>query len=100
MEFGAVEAAVEPCIARARRDGQAPELFPVIKTPGEVAAGTLLFLDMIDDGRVLYDREGFLQSALEEFTRRLAALGAKRIWRGHSWHWDFKADGRPGDASP
>jgi hypothetical protein len=34
-------------------------LSPVFKTPQEVEAGSPLFLDMIADARLLFDRDGF-----------------------------------------
>jgi hypothetical protein len=97
QEFAAVEAAVAPLVARARAAGLAPEWSPVLKTPAEVEAGSLLFLDMIDDARLLVDREGFLRGALDRFARRLARLGARRVWRGSMWYWDLKPDYRPGE---
>jgi hypothetical protein len=33
---------------------------PVFKSPEEVEAGSPLFLDMVDDARILCDPEGFL----------------------------------------
>jgi hypothetical protein len=45
----------------------------------------------------LYDREGFLQSALGRLKARLESLGARRIWRGNAWFWDLKPDFKPGD---
>jgi len=96
-EFAAVESALAPGLARVRASGLTPEWSPVFKTPAEVDAGSILFLDMIDDARLLVDRDGFLRAALDRFARRLSALGARRIWRGSSWYWDLKPDYRPGE---
>lgn len=96
-EFRAAEAAVEPLIARAREDGLMTRISPVFKTPEAVEAGSLLFLDMIDDALILVDRGGFLRGALDRFASRLAALGARRIWRGSAWYWDLKPHFRPGE---
>jgi predicted nucleotidyltransferase len=97
QEFSAVEAALAPHVARARAAGLAPEWSPVFRTPAEVEAGSLLLLDMIDDARLLVDRDGFLRAALDRFARRLARLGARRVWRGSAWYWDLKPDYRPGE---
>src|SRR5438067_20320 len=41
--------------------GAAPiELSPIFKTPEECEAGSPLFLDMVDDARILVDAGGFL----------------------------------------
>jgi hypothetical protein len=96
-EFAAVESALAAAVSQARRSGLAPEWSPVFKTPAEVGMGSPLFLDMIDDARILVDREGFLRLALDRFSRRLALLGARRVWRGSAWYWDLKPDYRPGE---
>lgn len=96
-DFVGVERAVEPRLTSAHSYGLHPTLSPIFKTPEEVAAGSPLFLDMLDDARILYDRNGFLQRAFDEFAARLSRLGAKRIWRENSWYWDLKPDYKPGD---
>ncbi|SHM72720.1 HEPN domain-containing protein [Caldanaerovirga acetigignens] len=41
-------------------------------------AGSLLFLDMIDDALILFDREGFFTRFLQEFSSKLKKMGAKK----------------------
>jgi hypothetical protein len=96
-DFVAVERVVEPQLTRAHAHGLHPTLSPVFKTPAEVLAGSPLFLDMLEDGRILHDRDGFLQQAFYDFAARLARLGARRIWRDTSWYWDLKPDHKPGE---
>lgn len=72
-------------------------LSPVFKTPAEVEAGSLLFLDMIEDARILYDEGGFFRAYLDRFHGRLQALGSRRIWRGNTWYWELKPDLKPGE---
>lgn len=96
-DFQAVEAAVAPVLAELRAEGLAPEVSPVFKTPREVGQGSPLFLDMVEDAWILYDRDAFLASALRAFRARLDRLGARRVWRGDAWFWDLKPDYRPGD---
>jgi predicted nucleotidyltransferase len=43
------------------------ELSPVFKTPEEIADGSPLLLDMVEDARVLFDREDFFKRAMENF---------------------------------
>lgn len=75
----------------------AHRLSPIFKTPAEVRRGSPLFLDMLDDGRLLYDRGGFFASELAALKGRLDKLGSKRIWKGDAWYWDLKPDFKPGD---
>ena len=96
-QFQAIETAVEPRLADAWREGLHPSLSPVFKTPAEVLAGSPLFLDMTEDARILYDRDGFLQRAFADLESRLERLGARRIWRGNAWYWDLKPDYTPGE---
>jgi predicted nucleotidyltransferase len=96
-EFRAVEAALSSHLAEARAAGLSPEVSPIFKTPAEAQRGSPLFLDMIEDARVLYDRGGFLQETLARFKARLDRLGARRIWRGDAWFWDLKPDYQPGE---
>jgi len=70
----------------------------VFKTPEEAEAGSPLFLDMVDDARILYDCDGFLEELLERLRQRLAELGSRRVWRGNSWYWVLKPDLAPGEA--
>ena|SRR5690554_4751584 len=72
-------------------------LSPVIKTPEEVLAGSLLFLDMIDDMIILYDRENFWTLFLQDFSSRLSKLGAKKVVTGERWHWVLKPDYKEGE---
>ena len=96
-EFRPVERALEPHLAEMRAAGFAPVLSPVFKTPAEVDRGSPLFLDMVQDARILYDREGFMKRRLARLEERLKALGARRIWRGNAWFWDLKPDYKPGE---
>lgn len=96
-DFGAVEEALAGAMAAARRRGVETELSAVIKSPEEAAAGSPLFLDMVEDARLLYDREGFFAAVLDRLRARLLALGSKRIMRGNAWYWVLKPDLKPGE---
>jgi predicted nucleotidyltransferase len=96
-EFSDVERQLDAWTQAARRAGLSPTFSPIFKTPAELALGTPLLLDMVDDARVLVDEGGCLRQALERLRARLVALGARRIWRGNAWVWDLKPDYRPGE---
>jgi predicted nucleotidyltransferase len=95
-EFVPVEARLERSL-RGSRAEPAIALSPVFKTPDEVLAGSPLFLDMVDDARILHDPTGFLGQAFGRLRARLAELGARRVWRGNAWYWELKPDLRPGE---
>ncbi|MGQ9558802.1 MAG: nucleotidyltransferase family protein [Desulfurispora sp.] len=94
-EFSAVEDVFAKLSGRLK-DIQ-PELSPIIKEKSEVLQGSWLFLDMVDDAQILYDRGGFLRRHLEKLRAKLEQLGARKIYRAGAWHWVLKKDYRPGD---
>jgi len=96
-DFASVERALMPYLQEAAHAGFHTECSPVFKTPAEVRAGSPLFFDLVDDAKLLFDRDAFFADALAMLRLRLQALGARRIWRGNAWFWDLKPDYRPGD---
>jgi predicted nucleotidyltransferase len=96
-QFQKVEDAVRPCLRNLNMDGYLIDLSPVIKTKEEAMRGSPVFLDMVEDAIILYDKEGFFEGVLERLRKKLATLGAKRVWRGSAWYWDLKPDFRPGE---
>ena len=96
-EFLPVETRLAPMLT-ANEPGCAPiALSPVFKTPEEVEAGSPLYLDMVEDARILCDPEGFLTGYLDRLRTRLRHLGARRIRRGNAWYWELKPDLKPGE---
>jgi len=96
-EFEKVEQNLEPTLQQAHSAGLDPCLSPLFKTKEEAEHGSPLFLDMVEDARILYDREGFFRNRLERLRERLRELGAVRKWQGNAWYWDLKPDYRWGD---
>jgi hypothetical protein len=96
-EFEAVEREMAGVLEEAAQAGIHTFLSHVFKTPHEVSLGSPLFLDMIDDRRILFDRNGFIRDALAAFKARLDKLGARRVWQGDAWYWDLKPDYKPGE---
>jgi len=97
IEFRAVEDRLASDLAQAHAAGIITELSPVFKTPLEIARGSPLFLDMIEDARILYDRGDVMRQTFAQFKARLDRLGARRIWRGNVWLWDLKPDYKSGE---
>ncbi len=97
-EFDLIEEKIEPFLESLRKEEKINTyISPVIKSPEEAIKGSPIFLDMVEDARILYDRDNFFEKVLERLKNRLKELGAKRIWRGNAWYWDLKPDYRPGE---
>lgn len=97
-EFEPVEERIEPFLKSLKeKDGIHSYISAIIKSPEEAEKGSPLFLDMVEDARILFDRNGFFEGVLDKLRKRLKELGSKRIWRGNAWHWDLKPDYKPGE---
>jgi len=96
-EFEKVKNKIQQLIKDAWKNEVYIELSPIIKTPAEVRIGSLLFLDMLEDGKILFDRDNFLQNYFDEFRAHLKKLGAHRVVRGETWHWILKEPYTPGE---
>jgi predicted nucleotidyltransferase len=96
-EFLSVEARLEGPLQAVPGDGTPVSLSPVFKTPEEVERGSPLFLDMVEDARILYDSRGFFAAYLDRLRARLRELGARRVRTGNAWYWELKPDLKPGE---
>ena len=97
-EFDAsVEIKLEQFIKSLKKEGIDTYISAIIKTPEEIKAGSLLFLDMIEDARILYDSGGFFEGVLKELRERLDSLGSRMVWRGNAWYWILKPDYKHGE---
>lgn len=57
-----------------------------------------IYLDVVEDGIIVYDRGGFIERVMEGFRSRLEALGARRIFlEDGSWYWDLKPSIKRGE---
>lgn len=97
QQFEKVESIVESHIRQLKKLNITTWLSPVIKTPEEVRLGSLLFLDMTEYIRILYDKNEFFHCYLDEFSSRLKKMGAYKISDGERWHWVLKPDYKPGE---
>lgn len=69
----------------------------IIRSTEEIQKGTPLLLDMVEDSKILFDRDNFFKGIIEGLRKKLDELGARRIWSGNAWYWDLKPDFTPGD---
>ncbi len=70
-----------------------PFITSVIKGRVEAEYHSPLYLDITEDGILLYEKDGFFEGILDEMRTRMAELGSKRVWLADgSWYWDLKPD--------
>ena len=70
----------------------------VTKTPEEARTPSPLYLDLVEDGVLLFDRDGFFGGVLDALRARMRALGSRRIYLSDgSWYWDLRPGFRFGE---
>jgi len=74
-----------------------PEINVLIFSRQEADRNRYIYLDMIEEARILVDRDEFFQERLKKFKKRLIELGAKKIPINGSWYWDLKPDLKKGE---
>ncbi len=93
----AVDARIEPERNTLFRVGIMTDISPILKTPDEAERLTPLYLDMLQDAEILYEKEGFFSAILDRLRHSLDRLGARRIQRGHVRYWELKPDYVPSE---
>jgi len=87
----------ELCWKKLEEQGMMPFLSLLVLSLEEALENRCLYLDMVEEARILLDRDGFFQGKLERMRQRLKELGAKRVQRNGDWYWDLKPDLMPGE---
>lgn len=77
--------------------GMKPFLSLLVLSLEEAKENRYLYLDMIDEARILLDREDFFRNKLEVMRQRLQELGAQKVQRNEEWYWDLKPNLKPGE---
>jgi len=96
--FYTVERKVEAGFNPLRERGYLCQFMPVLKTRQQASYHSPLYLDMVEDGKILYDKDGFINGVFDEIRRRLSELGAQRKYlEGGGWYWDLKPDYQYGE---
>lgn len=91
------DARIEGRLWSLREQGIITDVWPVLKTPQEAQRVSPLYLDLVEDARILHDREGFFAGVLDRVRQSLETLGARRIRRDGYWYWDLKPGHRAGE---
>ncbi len=79
------------------KEGFYPNFSPVLKTIEEAKFLTPLYLDMVEDAVILYDKEEFFRNILDKLRKSLEKQGAKRVFIGKKWYWDLKPGMKHGE---
>lgn len=70
----------------------------VVKSPVEARVHSPLYLDIVEEGILILDREGLVEAVLAAMRARMRALGSRRVYlRDGTWYWDLKPDFRFGE---
>jgi uncharacterized protein len=91
---GEVESRFMPAFQAA---GWFPYLSAILKTPEEAGRTSRIYSDMVEEARIVFDRDGFFRGVLQRVKKRLEELGARKVRVGRMWYWDLKPDYRPGE---
>ncbi len=84
-------------IERLREIGYNIDFSPILKTPLEAKRIIPLYLDLVEDALILYDKNDFFKKILEKLKTKLNELGAERKRLGKKWYWVLKKDYRWGE---
>ncbi|MEM4485563.1 MAG: nucleotidyltransferase domain-containing protein [Sulfolobales archaeon] len=95
--FMLVEEGVEEEVERLRSQGYNVDFSPIIKSVSEARRVSPIYLDMVEDAVILYDRENFFTNILNNLREKLRELGAERVRCGRKWYWRFKRDYKFGE---
>jgi hypothetical protein len=98
--FTAIDEALR--VSRAYQDLRSKRLgttiSPIPLTVEEVDTNPPILLDLVTDGLIVYDRDGFMARTLQALSKKLRALGARRVTlEGGGWYWDLKPDYKLGE---
>ena len=86
-----------PVLARLHRQKRYVDLSVLLFTLAEARKLRPLYLDLVEDAILLYDRDHFFATILDQLRGRLEGLGARRLQLGRLRYWDLKPDYRWGD---
>jgi len=92
-----VHQTLQPELDKLLRANIYTDLIEVLRTPEEAGRFHLLYLDMMLDAQLLYDRDNFMESRLARVRERADELGAIRRQIGDVSYWDLKPDFVPGE---
>jgi predicted nucleotidyltransferase len=91
------EKRIDPLLEDLYKKGYSLSISPILKTREEAEKISPLYLDMVEDAVIVYDKDSFFEKILARLLEKLRELGAKRIYIGKKWYWVLKKDAKYGD---
>ncbi|MDH5186695.1 MAG: nucleotidyltransferase domain-containing protein [candidate division WOR-3 bacterium] len=83
---------------RFSHNDSAPHFSYLIFSEEEASKNRNIYLDILDDGIILYDPTSFFKKKLDGFKKRIRELGSKKvILEDGRWYWDLKPDLKLGE---
>ena len=95
--FLEVEESLSGIMESLEKEGYHIDFSPVLKTVREASHISPLYLDMVEDAIIVYDKNGFFEKILARLRDRLEKLGARRVRVGRKWYWVLKDKYRFGE---
>ncbi|MCX8069943.1 MAG: nucleotidyltransferase domain-containing protein [Thermodesulfovibrionales bacterium] len=92
-----IEKPLKSNLIRLSSEGINPVFCPLLKTKEEVLYGSLLFLDIAEEGKILYDKDNFFSNYLIKFRDTLRKLGTKKVYTDSGYYWLLKPDYKFGE---
>ncbi len=71
-----------------------PLVSPILKTVEEAERMSPLYLDMVDDSMIIYDRDRFFEGVLMRLKKALNEKGARRVRLGEKMVLDLEGEVR------
>jgi len=95
--FEKAESVLEPLVEELWSRGYHVDFSPIILDVEEAKRHRPIYLDMVVDAVIIFDREGFFRSILDEIATKLKVLGAERKRLGKLWYWVLKKEYKLGE---
>lgn len=83
---------------RESASGAPPIFSSLILSKEEAMENRNIFLDMIENSIILYDKDDFFRNRLKAMKNRLQELGSRKfILKDNTWYWQLKPDMKAGE---
>jgi predicted nucleotidyltransferase len=94
--FMKIEEKIEGVLDKFYENNYLIDFSPILKTPEEAEKITPLYLDMVEDAIIIFDRDFFVK-VLTRLRKKLDELGSQRVRLGKKWYWILKKDYKFGE---
>jgi predicted nucleotidyltransferase len=92
-----VEEILEPHFSKFRQKGFKPYISPILLNRVQAESVRPLYLDIVFDYEILYDKDDFIKTVFDSLRRKLEKYGAERRLVGKKWVVVLKKDFRYGE---